>query len=186
MAPPIREAIEHHIESSVNEERVETLEIGVGRIGLLHHLYEAVAELAARHAERNDVGSIQIAVGLTVESPFFLQAVIQGRRGIACSCPISPLAILASSMKRETALKVEMSSWSKPTIMPHRTSRPWAWMRRTRSTSEPAFGRTFCSFLVSISESSFGLSMPTNTLWKLARPISSMSSSSSARSSDAS
>jgi hypothetical protein len=36
------------------------------------------------------------------------------------------LAILASSMKRETALKVEMSSWSKPTIMPHRTSRPWA------------------------------------------------------------
>src|SRR5262244_815444 len=33
------------------------------------------------------VGSIQIAVGLTVESPFFLQAVIQGRRGDCVQLP---------------------------------------------------------------------------------------------------
>ena len=104
---------------------------------------------------------------------------------MAYSMPSIAEAIRASVRNRSWASNLPASSWSKPRIMPHHTSIPARWMRRTRSRSVPA-GRTFWNFRVSRSNPSFGLSMPTKTLTMLASTIRPISSRSSAKSRDAS
>ncbi len=105
--------------------------------------------------------------------------------GMAWSIPVIEVVIRASCRNLRWASKMVESSLSKPMIIPHQTPMPASWMRWTFSMIVPPL-RRFWSFFVSFSDASFGVSIPTKTKRMFAWTISSISSSSSARSSDAS
>src|SRR5262245_59789658 len=87
MASPIRETIEDDVKALIYEERIQGAEIGVERVSLLHHLYESITQLTTRNVKRNNVGPIQIAVRLSVEPSFSLQAIVKRRRGNRMQLP---------------------------------------------------------------------------------------------------
>jgi hypothetical protein len=53
---PIKEAIQHHVEVFLDEEAIESREIGIGRVSPLLRVDESITELFPRRAERNDIG----------------------------------------------------------------------------------------------------------------------------------
>jgi hypothetical protein len=88
VTPPIRKLVQDELKTLVNEKRIEALEIGIGRIGPLHHADKSVAKLFTRHAKRNDVGAIPVACLVVVKPPGLFEPVVKRRRRIACSMPI--------------------------------------------------------------------------------------------------
>src|SRR5689334_22454437 len=168
----------------LDELRIEAPEVGIGLIASLHHSHESVAQLFPRHTEGNDVRAIVGARLLVVQPPHLFETIVERRRGYRVqhadersrdACIVEEFG---HRLEDRRIVVIKADDYAAPI--------PWPCTRCTRSRSVPVFGRTFWCFLVSRSESSFGVSIPMKTFWKLARPINSMSSSSSARSSEAS
>src|SRR6185437_16040794 len=77
MALPIGKLVQSELEILVDELGIEALKVGIGFIAGLHHLYEAVAQLLRRHAQRMDIGPVNLACVFVMESPGLFEAVVE-------------------------------------------------------------------------------------------------------------
>src|SRR5664279_5000314 len=127
-------------------QRVHAAEIGVRRIEVAHQLEITVAEVLAADARRDHVGADGAEIGqlaAVVQAPLPAQAFIQRGAGIAVRTLTMASGIRAAARKRRCRSNTVWSSVSKPTIMPHQTSMPTSWMRRTLSSRVPCLSDRF-------------------------------------------